>query len=300
MKHTLLILFLFITVSSFAQPQGINYQGVARDSIGHPVQNQNISLQLSILDGSATGSAVYVETQNTTTSGSGLFNVSIGMGNVISGVFTNIKWAQDDKWLKVEMDIGGGNTFQLLGATQFLSVPYALHSYNSLVTGRHFIGEQFGGGIIFYLYSDPNDPTRTQHGLVVGLNDLGQSVFSNIHSIEIGSSSQSPWNGLSNSLQIVNQVGHSNSAAKICLDYSFTDSTGTYDDWYLPAIDELVLIMGETYLLDKYYPAFSIQMAVYISSTEYDAIQFLGTGRDGNSGIVNKNNLFYVRPIRAF
>lgn len=77
---------------SYAQSKGINYQRVARDSVGHPVIIQNISFRLSILEGSATGTAVYVETQNTITNVSGLFNVCIGMGSVVSGVFANVPW----------------------------------------------------------------------------------------------------------------------------------------------------------------------------------------------------------------
>ena len=56
---------------------------MARDSVDHPLINQNISLRLSIFDSSSTGQAVYVETQNATTNGSGLFNMSIGMGSAV-------------------------------------------------------------------------------------------------------------------------------------------------------------------------------------------------------------------------
>ena len=103
-KLSLLATLLLLSglVFSQAPPQGINYQGVARDGVGHPILNQNISLRLSILDGSATGSAVYVETQNVLTSGSGLFNLSIGTGSVVSGVFANVPWDAGEKWLKVE------------------------------------------------------------------------------------------------------------------------------------------------------------------------------------------------------
>ena len=131
MKHTLLFLLILISVFSFAQPQGINYQGVAREASGNAILNQNISLRLSILDSSATGTSVYMETQNSTTNNSGLFNLSIGTGSVVSGVFSNIPWGQGDKWLKIEMDAAGGTNYQLIGTSQFLSVPYALHSKTS-------------------------------------------------------------------------------------------------------------------------------------------------------------------------
>ena len=133
MKNILSILFFIIFYSIiFAQPpQGINYQGVARNASGHPVLNQNINIRLSILDSSATGQAVYIETHAVTTNNSGLFNLSIGAGNIVSGVFANIPWGQGNKWLKTEMDTSGGSNYQLIGTTQFLSVPFALHSLSS-------------------------------------------------------------------------------------------------------------------------------------------------------------------------
>ena len=61
----LIILILTCSRLIFAQaPQGLNYQAVAYDAGGLPVANQNISVRLSILDGSATGTLVYLETQD--------------------------------------------------------------------------------------------------------------------------------------------------------------------------------------------------------------------------------------------
>jgi hypothetical protein len=52
----------------------------------------------------------------------------------------------------------------------------------------------------------------------------------------------------------VAQPGHTISAAKLCLDYSYTDSTGTYNDWYLPSLDELHLLIVNGYVIDKMLP----------------------------------------------
>ena len=82
MKRVFFIAFSVISLMVYGQPQGINYQGVARDSQGHPLINWNVSLRLSILDSSATGTVVYVETNAVATNASGLFNTSIGNGAV--------------------------------------------------------------------------------------------------------------------------------------------------------------------------------------------------------------------------
>ncbi len=127
----LIILFFTLCLRSVAQPpQAINYQGVARDSIGYPLINGSISLRLSILDSSATGQTVYTETHSTQTNSSGLFNIYIGSGTVLYGSFSVIPWERGSKWLKVEMDLNNANNYQLIGVTQFLSVPYALNAGN--------------------------------------------------------------------------------------------------------------------------------------------------------------------------
>ncbi len=145
-KSFLTILFTLIFLGSFAQPpQSINYQGVARDSLGHPLLNRNVSLRLCILDSSSTGQEIYSETHSTQTSGSGLFNIYIGNGTVSLGNFESILWGQGSKWLKVEMDVSGGSNYVLLGVTQFLSVPYSLFSKNSGPKGGSVTRKQICG-----------------------------------------------------------------------------------------------------------------------------------------------------------
>jgi hypothetical protein len=73
----LLTFFLTIlTISVSAQaPLQIPYQGVARDAQGNALQNQDISLILSVED--ISGAVLFAETHYTTTNQFGLFNVKI-------------------------------------------------------------------------------------------------------------------------------------------------------------------------------------------------------------------------------
>lgn len=122
---------LLITGISFlwAQaPQKFNYQGIARSSAGVPLINKFISLRLSILDGGASGSVQYMETQSTTTNQFGLFNVAMGTGSIVVGTISSVAWSTGDKYLKVEMDPNGGSSWVDLGTTQLLSVPYAMYA----------------------------------------------------------------------------------------------------------------------------------------------------------------------------
>jgi len=126
MRNILLIL-LFISSISFAQT-GINYQGAATDSQGNKLENQPISLKTSILQGGIEGSASYSETHNTTTDQFGLFNVVIGLGEVLTGSFDSIQWGADVHYLKVELDANGGTDYSLISTTQMMSVPYAKYA----------------------------------------------------------------------------------------------------------------------------------------------------------------------------
>lgn len=71
-------------------PQAINYQGVALDNSGNVITTHLVSLRLSILSGSTSGSAVYVETHSKTTDAYGLFSLQLGHGDIITGLFSSI------------------------------------------------------------------------------------------------------------------------------------------------------------------------------------------------------------------
>ncbi|GAJ21549.1 unnamed protein product, partial [marine sediment metagenome] len=124
-----LFLALIITGSLMAQtPQSFKYQAVARDASGEVIADQAVGMQISILQGSTSGTAVYVETFTPTTNEFGLINLNIGTGTVVSGDFTTIDWSSDTYFVKVEMDMTGGTTYEEYGTSQLLSVPYALHA----------------------------------------------------------------------------------------------------------------------------------------------------------------------------
>ena len=124
-----IICFLFVSISMFSQsPQAFKYQSVVRDAQGNALANQNVSFKISILQSTSTGSSVYSETQNVTTNAFGLANLSIGSGVVVSGNFSSIAWESDNFFIQTELDISGATGYILMGSTQLLSVPYALHS----------------------------------------------------------------------------------------------------------------------------------------------------------------------------
>jgi len=142
MRHLFLIsLFVLLTTLELSAqaPKGINYQGVARDHEGKAIASKKISIRISILKNSADGDTEYKETHEVTTNTFGLFTLVIGQGQANTGSFDFISWAVGTKWLQIELDPNGSNSFQLIGSQQLMSVPYALYaqySGNGLIAGQ--------------------------------------------------------------------------------------------------------------------------------------------------------------------
>jgi len=129
MKKLLPILLALMTVSVFAQsPQSFNYQAVVRDVSGNALSNQPIGLRVAILQGSQNGAIVYQESFSPTTNLFGLANVMVGTGNVLNGVFATIDWANGPYYMQTAIDPSGGNAYAVMGTSQLISVPYALHA----------------------------------------------------------------------------------------------------------------------------------------------------------------------------
>jgi len=128
---TLLQLFIALSISIISQAQtlpGINYQALLRNAEGQPLATQTIMVQVSILFGSATGTAVYTETHNATTNAFGQINLSIGEGEPTVGVFDAINWGNGIYYLKTAMDLAGSSDYKELETVRFYSVPYSYHS----------------------------------------------------------------------------------------------------------------------------------------------------------------------------
>jgi uncharacterized protein (TIGR02145 family) len=124
-----LFVIISLTHSVFAQsPQKMSYQAVVRNTSGVLMANQSVGMKISILQGSATGTAVYVETHTTTTNANGLATIEIGGGTVVTGTFAGIDWSNGTYFIKTETDPTGGTNYTVAGTSQILSVPYALHA----------------------------------------------------------------------------------------------------------------------------------------------------------------------------
>jgi uncharacterized protein (TIGR02145 family) len=120
---------ILMTACVFAQaPNKMSYQAVIRNNSNVLVTNSSVGMQISILQGTATGTAVYVETQTPITNANGLASIEIGGGTLVSGNFATINWANGPYFIKTETDPTGSSNYSITGTSQLLSVPYALYS----------------------------------------------------------------------------------------------------------------------------------------------------------------------------
>ncbi len=132
--HFFFFLLCFAACCYGQAPQSVNFQATLRDAAGTIIPNTSISVKMSILQGSPSGTLVYQETHTyVMTNLVGLFALQIGQGSAVVGTFASINWLNGAKYIKVEIDtsspIGTNYTLQIL--SQFLSVPYALYAENS-------------------------------------------------------------------------------------------------------------------------------------------------------------------------
>ena len=406
MKHVYaIIIALLLTGTLFAQaPQKMSYQAVIRNSSNVLVRSSGVGMRISILQGSSTGTPVYVESHTTTTNANGLVSLEIGTGTVISGSFSTIDWATGPYFIKTETDPTGGTTYSIVGSNQLMSVPYALYCASGVpgptgatgatgpagptgaigpagpigatgatgiagpigptgatgatgpagpigaagpagptgpvgstgatgLTGpagppgptgptgpegpagptgatgpagplaggsfMHYIGESFGGGVIFYLWKDS---ASAEHGLVIDKTNLSTfQAWSNVSS-SIGASAQSSWDGLGNSNAVIAQAGHSASAALLCLN----STNGGQTDWYLPSVDELSLLWHVRFSVNKTLSTIAGATALPMSENFWCSSEKDGTSgwrisfTNGDASGGNKGDSYNVRAVRNF
>jgi trimeric autotransporter adhesin len=126
--------FILAIVLTFSQviisqvPEKMSYQAVVRNVSGELVKSGPVGIRISILRGSVTGSAVYIETHTLNTNANGLVSLEIGGGSSSSGTFTGIDWSSGMYFIKNETDPNGGTNYTISGTSQLLAVPFALYA----------------------------------------------------------------------------------------------------------------------------------------------------------------------------
>jgi hypothetical protein len=286
------------------------------------VVSQAVGMQISILQGTATGTAVYEETQTLTTNTNGLVSLEIGTGTIVSGTFNTIDWSNGPFFIKTETDPTGGTAYTITGTSELLSVPYALHAktaenFSGTITESQisdlvhtidtdtqldstdiaafgyvanndsfYLGQDTLGGIVYYIYKDENGE---QHGLIVNHNESVAQWQSSMSEV----SAYSTYDGSVNTTLMVNSP-----AANY--------ATGLGAGWYVPSIDELILLFNNRFTANR-----GLENGGYTMLNYFNV--YYWTSTEGNSSAANimsfytaeiiinfKTNLNHVRAVRSF
>ncbi|MGV6862007.1 MAG: hypothetical protein ACWA41_09560 [Putridiphycobacter sp.] len=131
LKLFLGVFLCFITLNTFAQtPEKINYQAIVRDVQGIVVANQTVSVKIQITESLPfpSGTVIFEEEHAVTTNSYGLVNIKIGTGTAVTGTISSIDWGNNAHFLTSSIDPAGGTNYTLVGTSELVSVPYALHA----------------------------------------------------------------------------------------------------------------------------------------------------------------------------
>lgn len=152
-----------------------------------------------------------------------------------------------------------------------------------------YIGEHFGGGIIFYIDGSG------QHGLIVATSDQNTAAPWGCQGESMGTDSVI-GTGQANTKAIVKGCGTAGIAARICDDLVLNG----YDDWFLPSLNELLEVYKRKNVIGDLGD-------IYWSSTEFPKIYNNDLAWSVFFGPIyadpetnQKINGYNVRAVRAF
>ncbi len=120
------LLQLFLVLGQ--TPDKISYQATIVNTDNSVLAKTRIAMKIAILQNSISGTSVYEELHNPITSANGTVSLEIGGGSPVKGSLSGIDWSSGTYFIQTSVDINGGSSYKLQGASQLLSVPYALHS----------------------------------------------------------------------------------------------------------------------------------------------------------------------------
>ena len=154
------------------------------------------------------------------------------------------------------------------------------------VSGTHYLGEEYLGGIIFYLYTDN---TGTQKGLIVSKTETTAT-----------------WGGST----VVGADRTEDGAYNMNLMPTGAGTARTWVEtlgagWYLPSVDELSILWHNRFHVNKTARAISSPLLLnggyYWPSLEFDATSaFCFAFYNGYATAMPKTNAYSVRGVRAF
>lgn len=322
--RTMIILLLLAMRISVAaqQSETFHFQITVRDYNENLLSNQDLGVRVRVI--TMDSDIIFEEQHQLQSSASGIVSIDIGSGNNQSGDLEEMgKYLRDEiMYIRTDIDPGGGTDYKIVSHNRISSMPYAQNAryllkfeeedpiyMASLAAGlnkgivdrweyaaraQHYPGDRISEGIVFYVDSSG------ENGLMAATYDLPGEVSWMDTPTDLDNAG-SYADGSANTASVVQQAGASAAAAYYCDTLTMSGK----DDWYLPAIDELVLLNDARYQFnraageDEDPVSHGLTADRYWSSTESGATEAwlfdLGKiARENKSGSAN------VRAVRKF
>ena len=191
----------------------------------------------------------------------------------------------------------------LVTSSAFLSVNTANATSNSQ-SDKLSVGDYYQGGVIYWL-----EPKRSeQHGLIIDIKDAPDAkgyAWDTTPPSKTGATDNKPFGGKTNTQTIIAAIDAKRAqAASVCASSHNQD----YSDWYLPAKEELELILGKGKITAniiktaKAHGGHTFNHTPYWSSTEFhvNSAWNVTGGSATQASTYKKNILLSVRCIRSF
>jgi len=225
----------------------------------------------------------------------------------ISGVYyyNGSTWQRIGETDGSETKVTAGANVTVTGTGTLVS-PYVINASGG-GSAVHYIGELFGGGLVFWVDQTVN------HGLICSMIDNSSGIMwttSAYQSTTVPApGALSDWNGQANTNAIITQAGVGiNYAAGLCDGYINADyGTGVFSDWYLPSRGELIDLWNSLKAVQKALDSdgnsatTALSKNYYWSSTEgANATAWSYGFGNGTATMYNKFNGYSVRAVRAF
>ena len=330
-----LVAGLLLTASVWAQaPQKMSYQAVIRSSSNAILTSTLVGMQISILQGTPTGTVAYSEIQTVSTNANGLVSLEIGSGTPVTGTFAAINWASGPYFIKTETDPTGGTVYTIAGTNELMSVPYALFSANGTTGPIGLTGAT--GSVGATGATGPQGPigltgatgsvgatgatgaAGTNAGVGGFTHYLGEAFNGGIiyylykgsdgleHGLIVSETEQIAEWQVTGTLTNANRTEDGAYNTNLMINSAaVTFATGLGAGWYIPSIDELGLLYYNRYSAQKGLRAgnntlLSITDNYWSSGEFYSWGAYYLSFADGNVAAGGKANLFLVRAIRTF
>ena len=268
------------------------------------LKNTKLGIRATIIKGTEQGEVIYSELLEGKTNAKGNLTIDIGVGYVVAGKYSTFDINGGPYVIKLEMDPSGGTNYSINLTRPFVNQAKGVQSnyrfsVGSKVIIKRFIGELYGGGIIFNIH---NDSLGNQHGLIASLHDLSKAAKWGLFGIDFYGF-KNATTGVNNTKAMITNGAEPGTAARLCVGYSHDG----FKDWYLPALKEMLLLYEVKDIIDgvldkdKSDKTKGLERKHYWTSTGYSAAtSWFFSFYNGGATNYGKNFVFNVRAIRAF